>query len=108
MFVLLPTYQVPLDQVDAVLTEHRAWLDEQFASGRFLVAGRRVPREGGFILAADGDRAEIEQLAATDPFAIEGIAHYEVLEVQPTGGMPGVLAALAGYGVRIAGPNRDR
>jgi uncharacterized protein YciI len=101
VFVLLPTYIAPLDQVDALLTEHRAWLEEQYAAGRFLFAGRREPREGGFILAADGDRAELERIAGTDPFALGGVARYEVLEVRPTGGIPGVLDALARHGVAI-------
>ena len=55
MFVLLPTFQAPLDQVDTILEEHRGWLDEHCSAGRFLVFGRRVPRDGGFILAARYD-----------------------------------------------------
>jgi hypothetical protein len=62
-------------------------------------AGRREPREGGFILAADGDRAEIERLAGTDPFTLGGVARYEVLEVRPTSGIPGVLDMPAHHGV---------
>ena len=54
MFVLLPTFQAPLDQVDTILEEHRGWLDEHCSAGRFLVFGRRVPRDGGFILADGG------------------------------------------------------
>jgi len=101
VFVLLPTYIAPIEEVDALLTEHREWLEEQYAAGRFLFAGRREPREGGFILAADGDRAEFERIAATDPFAVGGVARYEVLEVRPTGGIPGVLDTLARHGVKI-------
>ena len=101
MFVLLPTFQAPLDQVDTILEEHRGWLDEHCSAGRFLVFGRRVPRDGGFILAADGDRAEMERLAATDPFVTAGVARYDLLEVRPTGGLPGVLAALAAHGVAV-------
>jgi uncharacterized protein YciI len=104
VFVLLPTYQVPLDQVDAMLAEHRVWIDKHLASGHFLLVGRRVPREGGFILAADGDRAEIERIAATDPFTTAGLASYEVLEVQPTGGLPEVIRTLAEHGVNTAVP----
>jgi uncharacterized protein YciI len=99
VFVLLPTYQVPLAQIDAMMEEHRVWIDEHRDSGRFLIFGRRVPREGGFILAADGDRAEIERIAASDPFAIAGLASYDVLEVHPSGGVPEVLKTLAAHGV---------
>jgi uncharacterized protein YciI len=81
VFVLLPTFQAPLDQVDTILEEHRGWLDEHCSAGRFLVFGRRVPRDGGFILAADGDRTEIER-------------------------MPEVLRTLAEHGVDAAVPQR--
>lgn len=101
MFILLPTYQAPLHEVDALLDVHREWLNKHFEAGIFLLAGRREPRDGGFILAADGDRAEMERLAATDPFATAGVARYDVLEVRPTGGAPDVLAALAAHGVAV-------
>jgi uncharacterized protein YciI len=107
VFILLPTYLVPLEQIDAMLEEHRVWIEEHCASGRFLVVGRRVPREGGFILAADGDRAEIEGIAATDPFVTSGLASYDVLEVQPTGGVPEVLRTLAAHGIDAV-PQRGR
>ncbi len=104
MFLLLPTYRAPLTEVDAMQAEHRAWIDEHCAAGRFLVAGRRVPREGGFILAADGDRGEIERIVAADPFVTAGLARYEVLEVRPTGGIPAVLRTLAEHGVEATVP----
>jgi uncharacterized protein YciI len=99
LFLLLPTYRAPLTEVDAKQAEHRAWIDEHCAAGRFLVVGRRVPREGGFILATDGDRTEIERIAAGDPFVTAGLARYEVLEVRPTAGVPAVLRTLAEHGV---------
>jgi uncharacterized protein YciI len=108
VFILLPTYLVPIEQIDAMLEEHRVWIDAHCASGRFLVVGRRVPREGGFILAVDGDRAETEAIAATDPFVTSALASYDVLEVQPTGGVPEVLRTLAEHGVDAAVPQRGR
>jgi uncharacterized protein YciI len=104
MFVVLPTYTAPLSEVDRHLDAHRAWLDAQYAAGRFLVAGRREPRDGGFILAADGDRAELDRVIAADPFATAGVAEYQVLEVHPTGGRPDFLAALEAHGVAVAAP----
>jgi uncharacterized protein YciI len=101
VFILLPTYQAPLHEVDALLEVHRDWLNKHYEAGIFLVAGRREPREGGFILAADGDRAEMERLVASDPFATAGLAHYEVLEVRVTGGVPAVLAALTAHGIAV-------
>jgi uncharacterized protein YciI len=80
VFVLDVTYTAPLESVDAVLPAHAAWLDEQFASGAFLVAGRKVPRDGGIILAVGEDREEIERLTATDPFVVAGLGTYRITE----------------------------
>lgn len=107
MFVLLPTYRAPIEEVDAMLDEHRDWIDGHVTAGRFLVAGRQVPREGGFILAADCDRRELERIAADDPFSTAGLVTYEVLEVLPTAGAPAVLQTLAAHGVAVSVPARD-
>ena len=80
MFVLLLTYVKPLAEVDALMRDHMAWLNEQYEAGRFLVSGRRIPRTGGVIVARGDDREEIEALAATDPFVSGGVATCEVVQ----------------------------
>ncbi|MEU6372986.1 YciI family protein [Streptomyces sp. NPDC046909] len=84
MFVLELTYTAPLDQVDAALAAHVAWLDEQYAQGVFLASGRKNPRDGGVILAVAEDRARIEAIAATDPFVTAGVCAYRVTEFAAT------------------------
>ncbi|MCD0483605.1 YciI family protein [Streptacidiphilus sp. ASG 303] len=84
MFVLELTYTAPTDRVDAVLADHVAWLDEHYTSGTFLASGRKVPRDGGVILAAGTDRAQIEALAATDPFVAAGVCEYRITEFLAT------------------------
>jgi uncharacterized protein YciI len=89
MFVLLLTYTKPLDEVDALMRKHMKWLDEQYAAGRFLVSGRRIPRTGGVILARGDDREEIEGLAASDPFVTGGVATVEVIQFRASQTTPG-------------------
>ena len=84
MFVLLLTYTKPLDEVDALMRKHMAWLNEQYAAGRFVVSGRQIPRTGGVILARGDDREEIEALAASDPFVAGGVATCEVIQFRPS------------------------
>ncbi|GAA3444285.1 YciI family protein [Planomonospora venezuelensis] len=84
MFVLELTYTAPLEEVDAVLDEHVAWLDEQYAAGFFLASGRKVPRDGGIILATGPDRGAVESLASTDPFVTAGVCVYRVTEFVPS------------------------
>ena len=80
MFVLLLTYTKPLDEVDALMREHVAWLDWHFDAGRFVVSGRRIPRTGGVIVARGEDRDEIEAIVASDPFVSAGVATCEVIQ----------------------------
>lgn len=85
-FILLLTYATPVSRVDDLLDAHRAWLDEHFADGTFLVSGPQVPRTGGAILATGTSRAQIEAIVSTDPLAVAGAATYEVVEFAPTRG----------------------
>ncbi|MEV7775633.1 YciI family protein [Kitasatospora sp. NPDC086791] len=80
MFVLELTYTAPVERIDAALPQHIAWLEANYARGTFLASGRKVPRDGGVILAVGEDRAAIEALAATDPFALAGLCEYRVTE----------------------------
>jgi uncharacterized protein YciI len=85
-FVLLITYTAPLPRIDALLDEHRAWLDKHFADGTFLVSGPQVPRVGGTILATAESRRQVEDVVSTDPFVRAGVAAYRVIEFTPTRG----------------------
>jgi uncharacterized protein YciI len=89
VFVLLLTYTKPLAEVDALMREHVAWLDEQYAAGRFVVSGRRIPRTGGVIVARGDDREAIEALVASDPFVSGGVATYEVIQFRASQVAPG-------------------
>ncbi len=79
MFVIELIYKAPLDQIDAAMKAHMAWLRTHYASGAFLASGRKVPRDGGIILAA-GDRAAIEAIAREDPFVSRGLAEFRLIE----------------------------
>lgn len=74
------TYTAPLDAVDAHMKAHVAWLERAIDAGVLLIAGRQVPRVGG-VLVFRGRRAEVEALAATDPFVSEGVATAHVVEI---------------------------
>lgn len=95
MFVILLRYTSSLDAIDALLESHRAFLDKQYASGRFLLSGRRVPRIGGVILSRGDDEVALRHLLSEDPFCQAGVADYEVIRFEPTRWQP-ALDALAG------------
>ncbi|MFE0255586.1 YciI family protein [Streptomyces sp. NPDC059010] len=84
MFVLELTYTAPVEDVDAVLEAHVAWLDELYEKGVFLASGRKNPRDGGVILAVAESRGQIEEIAATDPFVGAGVCAYRITEFVAT------------------------
>ncbi|MFD3517140.1 YciI family protein [Streptomyces sp. NPDC058657] len=84
MFVLELTYTAPVERVDALMSEHVAWLDAQYTAGYFLASGRKQPRDGGVILAVADSRQAIEAVAAEDPFVTGGVCAYRVTEFVAT------------------------
>ena len=62
MFILELTYTAPLDAIDAAMKAHMRWLNAQYAAGRFLVSGRKIPRDGGVSVSTGSDRAEVEEI----------------------------------------------
>lgn len=80
MFIVRLNYIVPLEVVDKHLPAHVEWLHQHETEGVLLVYGRLVPRTGGVIVAKTRDRAELDSILAGDPFGLNGVCTYEVLE----------------------------
>ena len=80
MFVIELTYKAPLTEIDAHMAAHMVYLKKYYASGHFLVSGRKIPRDGGIILAVGKDRKEVEAIAHEDPFYQHGLADIRVIE----------------------------
>jgi uncharacterized protein YciI len=84
MFILSLAYTADLDAVDAVRDEHMVWVREQFAAGRFVASGPKVPRTGGVILARGLTREEVDAVVATDPFVVADVCAYDIVEFAVT------------------------
>lgn len=80
MFIVELMYKAELREIDAHMTEHMRFLDRHYASGHFVASGRKIPRDGGIILAVAKDRAEIEAIMKEDPFVANGLADVGVTE----------------------------
>lgn len=80
MFILELTYTADLAKIDGAMKAHMRWLNAQYAAGHFLISGRKIPRDGGIIVATGNDRAAIEAIAADDPFVAQGLATVRVVE----------------------------
>jgi uncharacterized protein YciI len=80
MFVIELIYKADLAQIDAHMRAHMVYLKKHYAAGTFVVSGRKIPRDGGVILAVGKTRAEIEAIAKDDPFCKNGLAEFRVIE----------------------------
>lgn len=80
MFVIELMYKAGLDDIDAHMTAHVKFLKKYYAAGIFLVSGRKIPRDGGIILAVSESRQRIEAIVAEDPFLVHGLADARVIE----------------------------
>ena len=80
MFVIELVYKADLAEIDAHMTAHVRFLRKYYASGHFLVSGRKIPRDGGIILAVGRSREEIERIVREDPFHQHGLADFRVIE----------------------------
>ena len=80
MFVIELVYTAPLAQIDAAMAMHVRFLKKYYANGTFLVSGRKIPRDGGIIIAAGSNRVEIEAIVREDPFVARGLAEFRVIE----------------------------
>ena len=79
MFVIELIYKVQLPEIDARMRAHIAFLKKYYAAGNFLLSGRKIPRDGGIILAV-GERQEVEAIIRQDPFVLHGLADFRLIE----------------------------
>jgi uncharacterized protein YciI len=80
MFVIELVYKNNLPEIDAHMAAHVAFLKKYYAAGNFLVSGRKIPRDGGIILAVGESRRRIEAIVAEDPFHKLGLADFRIIE----------------------------
>jgi len=84
LFIIDLHYVVPLDVVDGLLPGHKEYLDQGYEDSVFLVSGRKEPRTGGVIIAADDSREAIERRVGRDPLVSHGAASVAITEVRPS------------------------
>lgn len=84
MFIAILTYKKSLSEVDKCLQAHRDYLAGHYAAGDFIASGPQNPRIGGVIMIKAADREAVNAIISQDPFNINGIADYQIVEFTPT------------------------
>jgi uncharacterized protein YciI len=80
MFVIELTYKTHLTEIDAHMAAHVIFLKKYYTTGNFLVSGRKIPRDGGIIVAVGKSRGQIEAIVKEDPFYEHGLADFRIIE----------------------------
>ena len=73
-------YKADLGEIDAHMAAHVAFLKKHYAAGNFVVSGRKIPRDGGIIMAVARNRTEIEAIIQEDPFVMRKLADFRIIE----------------------------
>lgn len=84
MFIFILTYQKPLNEVEKYLAMHRTYLDVNYKAGHFIASGRQEPRTGAVILCRAASKELALKIMKADPFYINQVATYDVIEFIPT------------------------
>ena len=82
-YIIHITYVVPQNEVELIRPQHRAYLKSFYDKGMMLFSGPRVPPTGGILVVRAEDDESIRQMIAHDPFNVNGIAAYEIVEMKP-------------------------
>jgi Uncharacterized protein conserved in bacteria len=84
MFILILKYEKSIETVMEYLEEHNVFLNKYYTANKFICSGRQEPRIGGIILCNAKDKKEVNSIIKEDPFYINEIAKYEIIEFIPT------------------------
>jgi uncharacterized protein YciI len=96
MFIINLHYIVPLEQLDAHMTEHVKYLHKYYKQNVFVASGRKVPRTGGVILALAKTREALDEIIHEDPFYINKLADFSVTEFLTSQSHPDLKKLLKG------------
>jgi uncharacterized protein YciI len=90
MFVIELEYVADLSEIDAHMSEHVAFLKKYYAAGNFLVSGRKIPRDGGIIIAVGDSREDVQRVIEEDPFHVHGLARFRIIEFRASQRAPDI------------------
>lgn len=81
MFIVLLKFAANKADAPRHMDGHKAWLEQGFADGVFLLSGSVQPKQGGAVLAANTTREELAHRIAADPFVAEDVVRAEIIEI---------------------------
>ncbi|MCI5968381.1 YciI family protein [Helicobacter sp.] len=83
LFVILIAYTKPLNAIEEILSQHRAFLSKGYESGYLLASGPQNPKTGGIVIGKFDSKECAEEFFKHDPYAQNNAATYQILEFTP-------------------------
>jgi uncharacterized protein YciI len=80
MFLIDINYIVPLEEIDKHIEPHAAYLKKYTEKNVFIITGRKVPWNGGILIANAGSKEEVEKIITEDPFYQYKLAEMTITE----------------------------
>ncbi|HEX5553830.1 MAG TPA: YciI family protein [Chitinophagaceae bacterium] len=84
IFLILLQYIKPHFAIDQYYPSHQDFIDRYVDSGHFICSGRKTLKTGEFILCKAGNRKEAQAIVAEDPFDINQLAVFEIVQYSVT------------------------
>ncbi len=81
MFVVVLRFSEHRIEASRWMAGHKAWLQQGFEDGVFLLAGSLQPQQGGIVLAHQISAADLHQRVDADPFVSQGVVNVDILEI---------------------------
>jgi uncharacterized protein YciI len=75
--VLKSTYLQPPEVVEQTRPAHLAWLEQEVAAGRIVLAGRLEDQSGAILVTGDMTAEQAQDIVDRDPYTSAGVARYE-------------------------------
>lgn len=88
--VLTINYEKPVEVIDQTRPAHLAWLNDEVAAGRILLAGRQDSGAGGVLITGDISTEDAQSMIDRDPYTLAGVVSYERLSFNAGMRAPGL------------------
>jgi len=84
MFIVLLKFSDNHNKAADFMEGHKAWLQNGFDDGVFMLAGSLQPNVGGGILAQNTSLLALKERVDQDPFVIQNVVSAEIIEITPS------------------------
>jgi uncharacterized protein YciI len=84
MFIILLKFSKNREHASKFMDAHMKWLKQGFDDEVFILAGGIKPHSGGAIIAKNSSIELIKSRVTQDPFVIQNIVEFEILEINPS------------------------